>query len=837
MGLFSLTETAADPTTGHDGTAAAHDLDIYLSNGQVQASIGSSVLSTGGPEFSGANFNQGWHHVLLTFNNDAIGGTGLFVDGTLAGAVASNGDTTDLNFAQLGYASDAAAPWLSGQLDEVRLYRGDINNLPNSQVAALSSRTWKERESGVASLADKKFLQVVDLSNNQITDITPLTTTDRLRWLDLTNNSVASIDPLTGEWIINNGDVGYSETGSAWTSASRLTAFESDYRIVASSNGEAAATYSFTDLPKIDAFGETIEYQIAVTWPAHASRTSNAQWEVVGAVTDVYQRNQQAPPAGETLGNASWEVLGSMSPDENGAISINLTDVDGDLINGNLAVDAVRLSRAVLPELEVLTLINNPLDQYANEFAIDSLSVGGLDSNVVLNPTRLPSEQGWTLDHSPGTSEAHVWSVGAGVLQHRGVGRALGANSDFLYRYSIDDAIDSFDMEFSAQLKNLIDNAERLIGFAFFIHLPNHSFAVRFGDGVINLAINAGDEFLNIDTRSWHDYRITGRADGSFDFYVDGLLRFTGTAVPYSGPARDSEVVFGDPASQVNVDLDISRLGFKYVPDLTGVSRTGGYALVDDDQSTALVEGIAAGVSNLGGPFIGPIPLQDFNQSEFLTSTVNANTAGFDILRPYVEPDPGTSSYSGNFISLEPTITGIEVYGPNITDFNFNATGGTFYGQPFHFANEGGIATMYVEGDLHIGADTIRVYGDAPLSIVVGGSTYIDSDATFDSSASTYSGYAGGPNGGAGGSGGDVSGSFGALGSGGGGEFEGRDGGDGGFMDDCRDQFQERCEAGSPGEYGVVGNGAPNGPGGSGSTEGTGPSGNESGGGQEAGGG
>ena len=396
-GLFSLTSEAENPTLGTEG------LNVYLSGGKVLARFDSetAVTTANLPATASLSYSDGqWHHVLYSFTNNASGSDAhrLYVDGVFIGQNATLGTMpSNLLFAQLGYARDASTPWLNGQLDEVRIYRGAASNLPdaspNSQVAILASKTWEGRESGVIALEGKPFLRVVDLSGNKINDVTPFSTTDRLHWLDLSNNHLVSIDPLAGQWIIDTRDVGYSETSSAWSGDLNSNAFERDYRIVASSNGQATAKYKFTNLPAFESTGLPIEYDVFVTWPAQLSRTAYAQWDVTGSTSWSAQRNQQVTPNGVVLGGVSWESLGAVSAASDRTLSVTLSDQDGNLLLGNLAADAVRLERRVLPQLQALTVVGNALDEasylYTNTTLANSYSDN--EASAFSEGVRLPA--------------------------------------------------------------------------------------------------------------------------------------------------------------------------------------------------------------------------------------------------------------------------------------------------------------------------------------------------------------------------------------------------------------------------------------------------------------
>ena len=97
----------------------------------------------------------------------------------------------------------------------------------------------------------------------------------------------------------------------------------------------------------------------------------------------------------------------------------------------------------------------------------------------------------------------------------------------------------------------------------------------------------------------------------------------------------------------------------------------------------------------------------------------------------------------------------------------------TFYNAPFTFSIEGDLSVILVQGDLHIGADTIEVVGSQPLSIRATNNVFIDRGASFSVAAGNAMA---GPGGGTSGAGGNV----GASNDGGAGGSPGGTGGTGG---------------------------------------------------------
>ncbi|MEZ6120476.1 MAG: PPC domain-containing protein [Pirellulaceae bacterium] len=163
---------------------------------------------------------------------------------------------------------------------------------------------------------------------------------------------------------------------------------------------------------------------------------------------------------------------------------------------------------------------------------------------------------------------------------------------------------------------------------------------------------------------------------------------------------------------------------------------------ISDKKDTALIEGFTYD-DNSAAPSIDQITLQTFNFSEFLPTTVNASNDGFGILRPYTWNGPPAKDVKGRTIEIVSNEDSVQVRSisgpvPLAGEFGWfgENNGGLFYGQRYYskYDSEARMATMYVEGDLQIAADTIRISGGVPLSIVVGGDIVIDSGAEFNRS-------------------------------------------------------------------------------------------------------
>ncbi|MCA9050053.1 MAG: leucine-rich repeat domain-containing protein, partial [Planctomycetaceae bacterium] len=247
----------------------------------------------------------------------------------------------------------------------------------------------------------------VDLSGNNIQDVSGFAGLNKVETLDLRDNNITSIDALLGQTIIDNGDDGYTENGDGWTGGANPTAFEGDYRILPGQLPDSFPSYKFTDLAPGD-------YDVYVTWPEHETRTTAATvTATIGdAATPAWTQTidqTQAPSDGLSLDARNWENVGTVTVDSNGTVTVQLKG-DG---SGNLAADAVRLERAVLPNLQSLDLRGNILDDAAHRYIVDGLK------NTMLN------RPGFDADANDGRYEAlilHTEGEDGSLYEPAGIG-------------------------------------------------------------------------------------------------------------------------------------------------------------------------------------------------------------------------------------------------------------------------------------------------------------------------------------------------------------------------------------------------------------------------------
>lgn len=136
--------------------------------------------------------------------------------------------------------------------------------------------------------------------------------------------------------IVDDGGVGYSESGSGWTQGNPppgSTPYSGDYRVHAAGTGANTATWTFTDL----ADGT---YDVFTTWTAHSNRASNAKYSIAdgGDSEGTFTVNQKNAPNDELLYGVSWEKLATVTV-ENGILTVTLSDN----ANGYVIADAVRI--------------------------------------------------------------------------------------------------------------------------------------------------------------------------------------------------------------------------------------------------------------------------------------------------------------------------------------------------------------------------------------------------------------------------------------------------------------------------------------------------------------
>jgi uncharacterized repeat protein (TIGR03803 family) len=136
----------------------------------------------------------------------------------------------------------------------------------------------------------------------------------------------------TGQVVVDNGQYGYAETGTGWTSFNDPNAFNGNERYVAPGTGANTATWSVPDL----AAGT---YNVQVDWTAYANRATNATYQIFDGATllgTVTVNQQLTPTGGSTVNGVTFQSLGQFTI-SSGTLRVVLTDN----ANGYVIADAM----------------------------------------------------------------------------------------------------------------------------------------------------------------------------------------------------------------------------------------------------------------------------------------------------------------------------------------------------------------------------------------------------------------------------------------------------------------------------------------------------------------
>ena len=147
---------------------------------------------------------------------------------------------------------------------------------------------------------------------------------------NVVSQTVDVIEPVA-EWIVDNGDAGYSEGGS-WKPLS--VGYQGDSRYAYSEAGDSTATWTISGL----ASGT---YAVYATWNPYGTSPDNAPYAIAdgGAPLETVRVNQQQTPDDDEADGRWWELLGQYA-----VVSGTLTVTLSNDCNGTYVIsDAVRV--------------------------------------------------------------------------------------------------------------------------------------------------------------------------------------------------------------------------------------------------------------------------------------------------------------------------------------------------------------------------------------------------------------------------------------------------------------------------------------------------------------
>ncbi len=340
---------------------------------RMQSDIAYSVVvqPDGKLVLGGTSYNEGFDSgdvAIVRLNSDGSLDSKFDGDGKLVVSVANN--------------SEEARSSVALQSDGKYVLVGNSFTLSGNADFAVTRLNAGGGLESIAGLRPLTQLEVLSLANNHVGDISPVAGMSKLEQLNLDNNHVGDIQTLTNVRLIDNGDAGYSESGTGWLGDTNMVAFDGDYRLHAPGTSTDTISWTFSGLL-------AGIYDVEMTWPQHDSRSAAAILDVsptpVGATSPI-SLDQRFAPVGTMFDGKSWQNLRTIvtTSINNGTITVTL-HVSSD---GTVAADAVRLVRRdapPFPNLVAVDLTGNPLNNAAHEVFLsrDVNGVGRLINNPI----------------------------------------------------------------------------------------------------------------------------------------------------------------------------------------------------------------------------------------------------------------------------------------------------------------------------------------------------------------------------------------------------------------------------------------------------------------------
>ncbi|WP_197998444.1 tandem-95 repeat protein, partial [Gimesia aquarii] len=278
----------------------------------LETQIGSYVASSG---TNNGNINN---RELFSINDVTANEDGSFVF-TVSLSRATDQNVTVLASTSTGSAGAGDFTAISNQL--VTIAAGQTSATVTVNVT--NDSTIEGTETFNIVLSDPKFNGATNLSRVDIADGTGVGT--------IIDNDFVK--------IIDNGDAGFSQTGSWFTYGGNPTFYQNDYSYVNGfGNGSNTSSWAFTNLP-------AGTYRLSGNWVPHSIRATNIPVTISGVVGgDVSTTiNQEVLQQDVFDDGVYWQDLGYFEVANDGTITVTISD---DQTNGNVLAEAYRIEKA-----------------------------------------------------------------------------------------------------------------------------------------------------------------------------------------------------------------------------------------------------------------------------------------------------------------------------------------------------------------------------------------------------------------------------------------------------------------------------------------------------------
>ncbi len=319
--------------------------------------------------------------------------------------------------------------------------------------------------------------------------------------------SMTVLDLAPAPGVIDNGQAGFSETGTGWTHYTGA-GYNNNLDYAAAGTGANTATWQFTNL-------SAGSYDAQVTWNVVANHASNATYSVydgntlLGNVTV----NQQQAPSGATVNGVPFQSLGHFQINS-GTLKIVLTDN----ANGYVIADAAHVAAvAAAPQVQVTA--GSQVVAYNGSFSMSALvgqtatqtftvtNTGGA-TLTLSDPITLPS--GFTLSSDFGsTSLAPGQSTTFAVQLNTSAAASYSGSVSFGTNVSGANPF-SFTLSGTVAATTVIDNGQA--GFSESGSGWTHYTGAGYGNNLDYAAAGSG-----ANTATW---QMTGLAAGTYDAQV-----------------------------------------------------------------------------------------------------------------------------------------------------------------------------------------------------------------------------------------------------------------------------------------------------------------------------